>query len=228
MEILIQSFTRAIRSLSAPGMIKVFVLSVALTLFTLILFIFVVGGVANYFLSGTEYWVLAWLATLGGTVISWLLFPGIMPIIVNFFDVKIAGLIEQQNYPAATPLANPPFWPELLHDARFSLFVVLANILVLPLYLIPVINVVLFYWLNGYLLGREFFIMTARRHMPIPEARALWQTRSRTITIAGMGLALMATIPLINLVAPFWGIAVMTHIFHGLKGTPKTQILPPI
>ena len=52
-----------------------------------------------------------------------------------------------------------PFWPELLHDLGFTVKALLLNILVLPLYLVPVLNLVLFYWLNGRLLGREYFVM---------------------------------------------------------------------
>lgn len=211
------------RSLTAPGMITLFVWSVLLTLFTLVAFVFASAGLTEWIFHN---WI-TWVAGIGSAMLAWFLFPGIMPVIVNFFDVRIAGLIEKHDYPAATPLANPPFWPELWHDVRFSLFVILLNILLIPLYLVPVINIVVFYWLNGYVLGREFFIMTARRHIPIRDANTLWKSRSRSITLAGIALTVLATIPILNLVAPFWGIAVMTHLYHGAKATPKAELLPP-
>lgn len=227
MELLMQCFPRAVRSLLAPGMFKVFLYSVLLTLFSLIAFVMLSTGIFDYFFDGTEYDWLTWVAGAGSFMLAWLLFPGIMPIFVNFFDVRIAGLIEKQDYPAATPLAETPFWPELWHDVRFSLFVITMNILLLPLWIIPIFYIPAFYLMNGYLLGKEFFIMAARRHMSITEAKRLHATRSRAITISGMGLTFLATIPFINLVAPFWGVAVMTHIYHSIKATPASQILPP-
>lgn len=226
MELMMQSFARAMRSLLAPGMITLFIWSVVLTLVTLLVFIGGATSAAGWLFSGTEYGWLTWLAGAGSFMFAWFLFPGIMPVIVNFFDVRIAGLIEKQDYPAVTPLANPPFWPELWHDLRFSFFVIIVNILMIPVYFIPLVNALVFYGMNGYLLGKEFFIMTARRHIAVGEAKALWQTKNRSITLGGIGLAVMATIPLLNLFAPFWGIAVMTHIYHAIK-TPKVEILPP-
>ncbi len=230
METLIFAFTRALRSLFAPGMIRVFVYSVLLTI--VVLCAFWMGA------SKTLVWMfdrpatahlpfdITGLIIMGATgVLAWFLFPGIMPIIVNFFDDKIANLIERADYPHSQPIANPPFWPEFWHDAKFSLTVIGINLLVLPLYLIPVINAILFYWLNGYLLGKEFFIMTARRHIPLVEAKKLWNTKSRLITVAGIALTFMATLPVLNLFAPFWGIAVMTHIYHRSK--QGAEILPP-
>jgi uncharacterized protein involved in cysteine biosynthesis len=117
--------------------------------------------------------------------------------------------------------------PEIFHDARFTLTAIGLNLLVLPLYLVPGINLVLFYLLNGYLLGREFFVAMARRHMPINEAIQLRKDHSRIITLGGIGLAFLATIPLVNLFAPFWGVAMMTHLFHALKPEPKVKFLLP-
>ncbi len=148
-------------------------------------------------------------------MIAWFLFPGIMPVIVNFWGDRIGDIIEEQDY--VKPAAARPFWPELLHDVRFSFMTLLINILVLPLYLLPVINFLLFYGLNGTLLGREFFVMAARRHVSLEEAFALRKRNSWIIFMVGVLLVVCATIPIVNLFAPFWGIAVMTHLYHRLK-----------
>ena len=139
-----------------------------------------------------------------------------MPIIVNFFDERIANLIERADYPNTPQAASRPFWPEFLHDMRFTGIVIMLNIIVLPLYLVPLLNIFIFFGMNGYLLGREFFMMVARRHIPIAEAEALRIKYRNTITLAGAALTFLATIPLLNLIAPFWGIAVMVHLYHKL------------
>jgi CysZ protein len=230
MERLVSASLKAIGSVFAPGMFGVFVKSLFFTLFALVGFIFIVTSV-TVAISGVvkDPQIATWLPLAGGfgaTLFAYFLFPGIMPVIVNFFDAKIATLIEQSYYPAARPI-NPPFWPEFRHDLRFSLVAIGLNILVLPLYLIPVVNLFVFYALNGHLLGKEFFVMVARRHLKLEDALVLRRTNSRIIFVGGIILTILATIPLINLFAPFWGIAVMTHLYHIITHTQKVEVLPP-
>jgi CysZ protein len=228
MESLIIATGRALRSIFAPGMLKIFLVSVMLTLLLLALFI---SGASSFFVWLGHAYSWGWLSVIGSIgsgLLGWMLFPGIMPIIVNFFDTRITQIIEREDYPASEALQNPPFWPEFWHDLRFSLFTLLANLIVLPFYLfMHVFGPIVFFWLNGYLLGREFFEMAARRHIPLEEAKALRKRHSRIVLIAGVLLAIMATIPIINLFAPFWGIAVMVHLYHRVAATPQSQILPP-
>lgn len=229
---LIPAMFRAVRSLFAPGMIAVALWSMLFTILALASFIFLSGVTFTWLGEHSDNVLLAqflpWAGTLGASFIAWFLFPGIMPVIVNFFDSHIAGLIEKQDYPANLATHEPPFWPELWHDVRFSLLAITLNILILPLYIfLNVLAPVIFYWLNGYLLGREFFVMAARRHIPLPEAIALRKQHAATVTIAGIALALLATLPITNLFAPFWGIALMTHLYHTIRRTPASALIPP-
>lgn len=229
MHVLMTSSLLAMRSVFAPGMLTVFVLSVALAVAVLAGFVVLTGIVIGWLSEGAWYAsYMPWLGSIGATVLAWFLFPGIMPVIINFFDERIAGLIERQDYPRVAQPVQRPFWPELMHDIRFTLTAILLNILVLPLYLLPVINLFLFYLLNGYLLGREFFIMAARRHMSVEQAEAMRKRYGRTLLVAGIGLVLLATLPVLNLFAPFWGVALMVHLFHRLgpsspAGTAKLK-----
>jgi CysZ protein len=222
MSILLPSAARAFRSLLAPGMFSVMIICVCTTIAALIGFVITSGiivGLAQG--SGDTNGIAVAGSMFISAIIAWFLFPGIMPVIVNFFGERIASIIEKKDYPQALPIQNATLWKELLHDAKFSSMTILINILMLPLYLLPVINLFLFYLLNGYLLGREFFVMVARRHQPIPEAENLRKRYSRTIMLAGIMLTVMATIPILNLFAPFWGIALMTHLYHKLKAMPS-------
>ena len=231
MEALIISALRAIRSLVAPGMLRVFILSIIVTIAALTAFIIFASMFFTWLGAHLQGHAIAaflpWIGGIGSGIIAWLLFPGIMPVIISFFDERIAAIIERHDYPAAAPARTPEFLTELLHDLRFSAWVIFLNILVLPLYLLPLINLILFYGLNGHLLGREFFVMAARRHMSVEAAEALRKQHSRTVLTAGVALAVMATIPILNLFAPFWGVAVMVHLYHRLAKTPDSQLLPP-
>lgn len=222
---LITSAFKAVESLFAPGMFFVLLKSIVITLVALTVFFFGASSVF-FWIFGHESWI-SWLGAFGSGAMAWFLFPAIMPVIVNFFDTRIVRLIEDAQYPGAPRASEPPFFAEFMHDAKFSLKALALNLVALPFYLIPVVNLLLFYGLNGYLLGREFFIMVARQHMSLEEAGALHKTHGRVAGLAGMLLAIAATIPIINLFAPIWGIALMVHLFHSLANTPKSTLLPP-
>lgn len=168
MEKLIDSFMRAFASLFTPAMLGVLLASLLLTILVLIGFVGIASGFFAWLFSHITW--LAVLSSIGAGMFAWFLFPGIMPIIVNFFDTKIVGIIEARDYPNAGAVIESRFWPEFWHDARFTLMVIVLNIAVIPLYLIPLAFPFLFYGLNGYLLGREFFVMVARRH----HSTAVW------------------------------------------------------
>lgn len=231
METLVLSAFRAMRSLFTPGMFGVFLWSIVVTVAALLGFVILtsvfLSWLAGHFEGGAMATFLPWIGSIGSMLVAWMLFPGIMPIIVSFFDNRIAGLIEGHDYPASLPVQPPAFWPELRHDARFAATAILLNILVLPLYLFPVLIPFVFYSLNGHLLGREFFVMVAKRHRQIADAESLRKRHSRVVMAAGVALAVLATVPILNLFAPFWGIAVMVHLYHRLAGTPDSELLPP-
>jgi len=229
MRALMESAIRAVRSFFTPGMVRVFILSVIVSI--LVLVAFVVLASVGFSWAAEQYgltWIVPWVGGFGSAFIAWLLFPCITPVIVSFFDVRITRLIEQHDYPAAPVAREAPFWREFWHDVRFAIKAVLLNILVLPLYLVPGVNVLLFYVLNGYLLGREYFVMAARRHMPVAEAEALRRKHAWAVMGGGVLITLLATIPVLNLFAPFWGVAVMVHLYHYFRNTPLSQILPVI
>ncbi len=215
-ELITASF-QSLRSLFVPGMLGIFIYSLLITILVLAGFIAVVTYLTVAVPAWFGYEIASYFSVFGffgSSIIAFILFPGIMPIIVNFFDEKIAGAIERKFYPHAKPVENP-LMKELVHDAKFSLKAVLINIVLLPVYFfVPVVNIFIFYLVNGSLLGREFFVMVARRYMTIEKAEEMRRKYRTTILCGGVGLTIMATIPLLNLLAPFWGIAFMTHLFH--------------
>ena len=164
---LVSASLRAVRSLFAPGMPGIMIGCMLATIAVLFGFIGLTSTV--FALMSNNGWA-AWAGGLGSAVLAWFLFPGIMPVIVNFFANHISSLIEQKDYADAMPQLPQHFWAEFWYDARFSFVTILLNIVVLPLYLVPGVNVVLFYVLNGWLLGRGFFVMAARRHLTPAEA----------------------------------------------------------
>ena len=103
-----------------------------------------------------------------------------------------------------------------LHDLRVLLgLLIVANLFALILYAIfPPFAPLIFWGLNGFLLGREYFQLVAIRRMDRPTAKAMFRANLPQIWFAGSLMAVPLSIPLINLLVPILGAATFTHLFH--------------
>jgi CysZ protein len=222
------AFVKALRDLFLPGILKLFL--VCLVTYTLggMALSFGISKLINTFIdvAGPENALLRLLSGMGGVMITWFLFPVLYPILVSFFDEKMVATIEREDYPQLAP-AEPPFWPTLWNDIVFSLKAIGLNILCLPFYIFPLGGLFLYYGLNGYLLGTQFFRIAAGKRISAAEASAMQTKERRTILLAGVAISFCSTIPVLNLAAPLIGVAVMTHLFHALHGTRADEIIPP-
>ncbi len=163
-----------------------------------------------------------WIATLGGflllIVVSFLVFPGVVSMIVPLFMDQVASAVEDKHYPGLPPARQQPV-AEMLGDAvKLGLVTVGLNLLALPFYLIflfiPGLNLLLFYLLNGYLFGREYYELVAVRRLQHPELKALWAGRKRRFMLAGAVITFLFSVPIVNLIAPVVGTAFMVHLFQ--------------
>ncbi|UCH72813.1 MAG: EI24 domain-containing protein [Rhodospirillales bacterium] len=161
-------------------------------------------------------------------VATFLMFPAVVTIVVGLFLDRVADAVEARHYRDLGPPRAQPLGETLLSTVKFAVVVVLLNILVLPLYLalilVPGGSLVLYYLLNGYLVGREFFELAGFRRLPAGEATRLRRAYRSRVLIAGIVVTVMMTIPVVNLLAPVVGTAFMVHVVHDLMR--RRRIVP--
>lgn len=136
----------------------------------------------------------------------------------GFFLDDVTDAVEARHYPhlAAAPRLN--FVTSLIEALGFFGVIVLGNLLALVVYLaVPPLAPVVFVALNGYLLGREYFDLIARRRLGRDGAGRMRRRHRLRIWIAGMLMAAPLTVPLVNLIVPVLGAATFTHLFHRLN-----------
>lgn len=160
---------------------------------------------------------LAGIAFVGAIlVVTFLMFPAVVTIVVGFFVDQVAEAVEARHYPDAGAARPQPVLEVLGTTARFAAIAVSLNLLMLPVYLIlsflPPFNIVLYYLLNGYLVGREYFELAAFRRLPPSQATRLRRRFRGRMLFAGVILVFFMTIPFINLIAPVLGAAFMVHV----------------
>ena len=128
---------------------------------------------------------------------------------------QIAELVERTHYPADPGGKPPPAALSVLLGLRFALIALLVNLLALPLLFLG-IGAVVMVLANAYLLSREYFEMTSLRHMSREEAARLRREHARSIFLAGLLPALMALVPIANLIVPIFSTSYFTHIVKSL------------
>ena len=145
-----------------------------------------------------------------------LMFP-VASVFVGIYLDDVAGAVEDLHYPNLPQIDKMPFLDTLADSLRFLALVVIANLLALIVYMfVPVFAPLVFWAVNGWLLGREYFQLTAARRIGIVAARDMASQHRGEIWFAGALMAVPMSIPLVNLIVPILGAATFTHMFHRL------------
>jgi len=161
--------------------------------------------------------VIGILGSLAALWLAWLLFPAMSVATMGFFLDGVAASVEREHYPGRPPPRGPSWREMLISASRLALLAVLINLLALPLYLWPAINLVVYYGLNGYLVAREYFSLVALRRLDGPAERAMWRRYRGRLILAGVWIAFLLSVPIVNLAAPVLATAFLVHLFEGLR-----------
>ncbi len=158
-----------------------------------------------------------WLSGAATFLLAIFLFPAVVTLIAGALLDYVVAAVEARHYPELPPPRAMPITEIVFYVVKFTLLVLGLNLLALPLYLVPGLNLVVFWILNGYLLGREYFEIVALRRLGQQEARSLRRAHGGRVFLAGLVVAVLMTLPVLNLLMPVVGAAFLTHVFHGLS-----------
>lgn len=221
----------ALRNLFAPETRSVFWKVIGLTLIVLVglwlalreTFIAYAMPWVDALIPGTPEWA-GWLtfvfgifASIGLALALALLLSTVTAIIAGMFLDDVAEVIEKRDYPADRPGTAMPLGEAMLSSLKFFGIVVVGNIVALLLLLVPGVNIVAFFLVNGYLLGREFFEFAAMRFRSPDEARLFRSRHAGTVFVAGLVIAAFLAIPFVNLLTPLFAAGLMVHLHKMLS-----------
>jgi uncharacterized protein involved in cysteine biosynthesis len=218
---MLTALARAFDQLGDPAIRRVLWISLGITLATLIALVAGASVTLAYVDLANWPWVDRIIDVLGGLValaLAILLFPAAVGVIASFFLEDVAKAVERRHYPGLGPARSQGIGEGIGTALRFLVILVSLNLLALLLvYFIPVLNLIVFYTLNGYLLGREYYELVALRRLDPVTAKALRQRSALRVFLAGVVIAVMLSVPLLNLLVPIVGTAFMVHVFQGLS-----------
>ncbi|PRY25584.1 uncharacterized protein involved in cysteine biosynthesis [Aliiruegeria haliotis] len=143
----------------------------------------------------------------------------------GFFLDDVAEAVESRHYPHLPPV-DPVHWGDAMKDSiNFLGVIVFVNVIALILYfMVGPFAPIMFWIVNGFLLGREYFQLVAMRRVGREGAKVARRRHMPKIWLAGTLMAAPLSIPIVNLFVPILGAATFTHLYHRLE-TPGAQSL---
>lgn len=146
-----------------------------------------------------------------------LMFP-VAGVFLGFFLDEIAGAVERRHYPTLPPALKTPMGELLIDGLQFAAIFLVVNAFALLVYFVAAPIAPLVFWaVNGYLLGREYFTQVALRRLPVSEAHSLRRKYRARVWLGGVLMAIPLSIPVFNLIIPLLGVATFTHQFQRLR-----------
>ncbi|WP_164658246.1 EI24 domain-containing protein [Tropicibacter sp. Alg240-R139] len=226
---ILNAFFSALGQMGDPRFRKVLFLGVGLTIGLLAGATFGFVWLVQFLVgpSVTLPWIgeVTWLGDAAGVssvllmmVLSVFLMVPVASAFTSMFLDEVAQAVEDKHYPHLPPVPGVPFAEGLKDSLSFLGVLIAANLVALILYVIFAPLAPFIFWaLNGFLLGREYFALAAMRRLGREGARKLRSKHSITIWMAGVLMAIPLSVPLVNLLIPIIGAATFTHIYHQLS-----------
>jgi len=222
------SFFKALAQLGDPRFRKILWRGIGLTLGLLAAITalavwgvgWLVGDAVTLPLLGEVQWVdnvLSWAFLALMIVLSVFLMVPVASAFVSMFLDRIAEAVEDRHYPGLPKVKGPPLTDEIVDGLSAMGVLIAANIVALVVtLLLPIAGLPLFYAVNGFLLGREYFTLVAMRRIGRRAAKEMRRRHAARIWMAGVLMAVPLSVPVLNLVVPIIGAATFTHLYHRL------------
>jgi len=231
--VILADFLRALRQLGDPRFRRVLGLGLALTLALLVgayaAFLAVlqsftpdsieiplvgpVGGIDTLLGLGSALFMLG---------LSIFLMVPVTAAFTGFFLEDVVQAVEARHYPDLLPVPRPRLMDALIDSANFLALLIVVNLGAVLIYPFAGPALPLVFWaVNGLLLGREYFTLVAMRRLGRAGAKALRRRHWGQIWLAGTLMAAPLSVPVVNLLIPLLGAATFTHLFQRLNAAPQ-------
>ncbi|WP_425040188.1 EI24 domain-containing protein [Primorskyibacter sp. S187A] len=169
-------------------------------------------------LIGEVQWLddlVSWSSVLLMLILSVFLMVPVASAITSMFLEEVAQAVEDRHYRHLPAAQSIPFSDALRDTVNFLGVLIGANLLALILYVFFAPFALFIFWgLNGFLLGREYYTLAAMRRVGRAQAKVLRRRHIGRIWLAGILMAMPLSVPLLNLIIPIIGAATFTHLYH--------------
>lgn len=213
---------KALRQLEDSAIWRALLLNIALSVGCLV----VLWGGASFLLIDLIFTSFP-LSTIGGLetaitilggfatlILPWMMFPAAASGLIGLFLDGVADAVEARHYPDLAPGRGQSTIKVLIAGGRFIGILIVLNLFLLLFLFFPPLFPFVFYAVNGYLLGREYFEIVALRRVSRAAAARLRRKNRGALFIMGILIASLLTVPVVNLLVPIVATMAMVHLFH--------------
>jgi CysZ protein len=214
---MLSAFVKGIDQLSDRATRKYLWLSIISALITFVLLWSVVGWLLRETSISNIGWLEGAIDLLGGIAtlaLTWFLFPATVSAVIGLLLDQVADCVENRHYPNLPTAAGLPMGESIMMSMKFLGILIALNILMLPFLFLGPLFPFVFYLVNGYLLGREYFELVASRRLPPAEVTRLRKARQGSVMAVGVVIAFALTVPVVNLLMPVVATSAMVHLFE--------------
>ena len=216
-----RSISLTLGQLGDPRLRSVLVMAIGASLALIVALTIGVGYALNALAqTGTEWLdsLLVWLGAVGTFIFALIFFPGSVQLVSGLFADRVADAVMSAHYPHAPAPRHVPLGEVIGDGLRFAVLSIGLNVLALPLYFVlPGLNLIVFYGLNGYLLGREYAEMVGQRTLDRMSMRTFRSANRTPLFLGGVLIAALSTIPILNLTTPVVATAFAVHEHERLR-----------
>lgn len=156
------------------------------------------------------------LSAVGIVIGAVFLVPPVTSLVAGLFLDDVAAQVERSEFLDQTEGTALPVGRSIWLSIKFFGVMVGVNLVALLLLLVPGVNLVVFYIANGYLLGREYFQMAAMRYRSEDEVALVRRHHALGIFLAGLIIAVVVSIPILNLITPVFATIFMVRLHKRL------------
>lgn len=168
----------------------------------------------SFVLTDLAIWTAIWIS-------PFLMLP-VTAMFVGLFVDEIIEAVEERHYAGTAARCRVRLFEALGEALKFLTVLVIVNLFALFFYIFLLLFVgplaILVFWaVNGYLIGREYLEMVTIHHLD-PRAAAAFRWR-HFWSMWGAGAAMVGAlaVPVANVLVPVLGAAMVTHMFHRLR-----------
>jgi len=222
---MISAFFKALGDLGSPRFRAVLWQTVGLSLGTAV----ILWAGISWLLFNTQFignipWIGSGLDTFAdifGSIAAFLLMilllPAFLGLYASFFIETICRAVEARHYTQLAPPREQGIGEAIWVGVKFGILLIVLNLLLLVFLIFPPVYFIVGWAVNGYLLGREYLEMVGFRRMTPAELREFRLKHRGSIYFAGLVFALIASVPVLNLLLPLFGTAMILHVFERLR-----------
>ena len=148
-----------------------------------------------------------------------------MIVIGGIYSEDIAHYVEKKHYPNRVGHRFVGVAESIKTGGRLLFNCFIVNILLTPIYIVggffPIISVLIFFGVNGYLLSRELFEIVASRHFERNDRVLFWRANRGGSIFIGVIIICLSAVPFLNLISAMLGMIITTHFFQYRTNTKK-------